>query len=173
MRDHSLDLFQPACPRQSIQKERYGLTGTLWNFGNQIFVRNSAFFPSGAPNPENLQIPCKGLLQWIQTPSRPSLVSVCLIRWAIAVYVFHADENLEQATLVSSLREIIQNQAAELDRLGKVAQQGPTFQDSPETLALVSSLEKTIQQQKSELDVLRSETGQKTLKFDEEVMCHP
>lgn len=76
--------------------------------------------------------------------------------------------------MISSLQEIIQNQAAEIGHLKEAAQRGPTVQDSPETVTLVSSLQDTVQQQRKELGVLRSEVEQRIRQFNEEVrefMC--
>ncbi|GJJ08508.1 hypothetical protein Clacol_002726 [Clathrus columnatus] len=76
------------------------------------------------------------------------------------------DDNPEQAAVVSSLREIIQRQATELEQLrGVIQQEKPVASESS---VANSSLQDTVQQQKRELEILRSEIEQKTRKFDEE-----
>lgn len=77
-------------------------------------------------------------------------------------------EDSDQAALISSLKETIQNQAVEINHLKEAAQRGPAVQDSPETLALVSSLQDRVQQQQNELNILRSDLDQRTRQFSEE-----
>ena len=85
--------------------------------------------------------------------------------------IFHyIVENPEQAALISSLRDIVQKQATELETLRAVANQVPSQpQDKPETLALVVSLQEQLKAQKEENDRLLEQVKEQNHTWEQEV----
>jgi intracellular protein transport protein USO1 len=80
-------------------------------------------------------------------------------------------ENPEQAALISSLRDMIQQQAIELENLRALSNRPPEPRENPQSVALIASLREQLQKQAGELEGLQKQTAETTRAREEEVRC--
>lgn len=82
-------------------------------------------------------------------------------------------ENPEQAALISSLRDMIQQQSAELEKLRVLSSRPPEPREKPQSVALVASLREQLQKQSGELEGLHKQFAEVTRAYEEEVRLIP
>lgn len=78
-------------------------------------------------------------------------------------------ENPEQAALISSLRDMIQQQAVELENLRALSSRPPEPRENFQDVALMASLRDQLQRQSSELERLQKQIAEVGNAHEEEV----
>lgn len=85
--------------------------------------------------------------------------------------LYHTVESPEAAALISSLRDMIRRQAAEIETLQTLANRPTEPQENPETVALVNSLREQLQKQTGELQGLQNKLADVMRAHEDEVNC--
>lgn len=78
-------------------------------------------------------------------------------------------ENPEQAALISSLRDKIQQQTVELENLRVLSSRPPEPRENPQSVAMIASLREQLQGQSRELEEIQRQMAEATRTHEEEV----
>lgn len=148
------------------------MTGVLSSSGSPTFVSEmlvSIYLVSSLWLPK---MPCRELSIRIRMP--------CLPHQQVNYYLHNSKdvtitpsssivENPEQAALISSLRDMIQQQAVELENLRALSSRPPEPRENFQDVALMASLRDQLQRQSSELERLQKQIAEVGNAHEEEV----